>query len=36
MHQPKKSDNGLIEGKFLNTGQSTSRFVHVTLQVYSY
>ena len=35
MHQPKKSDNGLIEGKFLNA-RVLLRVVHVPLQVYSY
>ena len=36
MHKPKKSDWGLIEGKFVNTSESTSRLVHTTVQIYSF
>jgi len=34
MHQLKKSDWGLIEGKFVHTSESTSRFVYATVQIY--
>ena len=35
MHQRKKSDWGLIEGKFVNTSESTSRLVYAIVQIYS-
>ena len=35
MHQRKKSDWGLIEGKFVHTSESTSRFGYATVQIYS-